>query len=118
MAPFGAAVGGARGGAKGRPPPVRPPQAPGRWGTLANVVSPIRDGQAISFGTMPLISVVIPVHGVEEYLDRCLDSMLGPAGLAACGGGAGLAACGGGAAVSLEGSAGDAPPPAPSGAVP
>ena len=26
---------------------------------------------------MPLISVVIPVHGVEEYLDRCLDSVLG-----------------------------------------
>jgi len=25
---------------------------------------------------MPLISVVIPVHGVEEYLDRCLDSVL------------------------------------------
>ena len=66
------------------------------------MVSPIRDGQAISFGTMPLISVVIPVHGVEEYLDRCLDSVLGPAGLAACGGGAGLAACGGGSAVSLE----------------
>src|SRR5256884_3199757 len=42
---------------------------------------------------MPLISVVIPVHGVEEYLDRCLDSVLGPAG---------LAACGGGSAVSLE----------------
>jgi CDP-glycerol glycerophosphotransferase len=36
---------------------------------------------------MPLISVVIPVHGVQEYLDRCLDSVLGPAGLAACGGG-------------------------------
>jgi CDP-glycerol glycerophosphotransferase len=36
---------------------------------------------------MPLISVVIPVHGVEAYLDRCLDSVLGPAGLAACGGG-------------------------------
>ena len=29
---------------------------------------------------MPLISVVIPVHGVAEYLDRCLDSVLaGPA---------------------------------------
>ena len=26
---------------------------------------------------MPLISVVIPVHGVAEYLDRCLDSVLG-----------------------------------------
>jgi CDP-glycerol glycerophosphotransferase len=26
---------------------------------------------------MPLISVVIPVHGVGEYLDRCLDSVLG-----------------------------------------
>src|SRR5260370_22563176 len=25
---------------------------------------------------MPLISVVIPVHGVEDYLDRCLDSVL------------------------------------------
>jgi CDP-glycerol glycerophosphotransferase len=36
---------------------------------------------------MPLISVVIPVHGVEDYLDRCLDSVLGPAGLAAGGGG-------------------------------
>ena len=31
---------------------------------------------AISFGAMPLISVVIPVHGVEDYLDRCLDSVL------------------------------------------
>ena len=41
---------------------------------------------------MPLISVVIPVHGVEDYLDRCLDSVLGPAGLAA----------GGGPAASLE----------------
>ena len=28
---------------------------------------------------MSLISVVIPVHGVEDYLDRCLDSVLGPA---------------------------------------
>src|SRR5690349_9845193 len=36
---------------------------------------------------MPLISVVIPVHGVEDYLDRCLDSVLGPAGLAVGGGG-------------------------------
>ena len=42
---------------------------------------------------MPTISVVIPVHGVEDYLDRCLDSVLGPAG---------LAASGGGPAVSLE----------------
>jgi len=30
----------------------------------------------IWFETMPLISVVIPVHGVEDYLDRCLDSVL------------------------------------------
>jgi CDP-glycerol glycerophosphotransferase len=52
---------------------------------------------------MPLISVVIPVHGVEDYLDRCLDSVLGPAGLAACGGGAGLAACGGGAGLAACG---------------
>ncbi len=37
--------------------------------------------RGISFGTMPTISVVIPVHGVEDYLDRCLDSVLGPAGL-------------------------------------
>jgi CDP-glycerol glycerophosphotransferase len=29
---------------------------------------------------MPLISVVIPVHGVEAYLDRCLDSVLGDTG--------------------------------------
>jgi len=28
---------------------------------------------------MPLISVVIPVHGVADYLDRCLDSILGDA---------------------------------------
>jgi CDP-glycerol glycerophosphotransferase len=35
---------------------------------------------------MPLISVVIPVHGVEDYLDRCLDSVLGPVGQAASGG--------------------------------
>jgi len=26
---------------------------------------------------MPLITVVVPVHGVEDYLDRCLDSVLG-----------------------------------------
>jgi glycosyltransferase involved in cell wall biosynthesis/DNA-binding MarR family transcriptional regulator len=31
----------------------------------------------VSFGSMPLVSVVIPVHGVAEYLDRCLDSVLG-----------------------------------------
>jgi CDP-glycerol glycerophosphotransferase len=30
---------------------------------------------------MPLISVVIPVHGVEDYLDRCLDSVLGDSAL-------------------------------------
>jgi CDP-glycerol glycerophosphotransferase len=51
---------------------------------------------------MPTISVVIPVHGVEDYLDRCLDSVLGPADLAACGDGASLAARGDGPAVSLE----------------
>ena len=28
---------------------------------------------------MPLISVVIPVHGVADYLDRCLDSVLSEA---------------------------------------
>jgi len=50
---------------------------------------------------MPLISVVIPVHGVEDYLDRCLDSILGPAGQAAGSGGAGQAAVGGPAG-SLE----------------
>jgi len=33
---------------------------------------------------MPTITVVIPVHGVEEYLDRCLDSVLGAADPAAC----------------------------------
>ena len=33
-----------------------------------------------------MISVVIPVHGVGDYLDRCLDSVLGPAGLAPRGG--------------------------------
>jgi len=30
---------------------------------------------------MPAISVVIPVHGVEDYLDRCLDSVLGDASI-------------------------------------
>jgi CDP-glycerol glycerophosphotransferase len=50
---------------------------------------------------MPTISVVIPVHGVEDYLDRCLDSVLGPASSAACGDGAGQAG-GGAPAVSLE----------------
>ena len=30
---------------------------------------------------MPLISVVIPVHGVADYLDRCLDSVLGEPGV-------------------------------------
>jgi len=43
---------------------------------------------------MPLISVVIPVHGVEDYLDRCLDSVLGAPVL----GDSGL----GGPATSLE----------------
>ena len=55
---------------------------------------------------MPLISVVIPVHGVEDYLDRCLDSVLGPVGEAdsseADSGQADRAAVGGGSAVSLE----------------
>src|SRR5436190_13496204 len=51
---------------------------------------------------MPLISVVIPVHGVEDYLDRCLDSVLGPAGQAAGSGGAGQAAGSGGSVASLE----------------
>ena len=74
---------------------------------------------------MPLISVVIPVHGVEEYLDRCLDSVLGPAGLAACdpaglaawGGPAGLAAWGGGPATGLEVIAVDDASPDASGAI-
>jgi CDP-glycerol glycerophosphotransferase len=51
---------------------------------------------------MPTISVVIPVHGVEDYLDRCLDSVLGPAGRAPRGDGTGPAAGGDGPAVSLE----------------
>ena len=29
---------------------------------------------------MPAISVIIPVHGVEDYLERCLDSVLGQGG--------------------------------------
>jgi CDP-glycerol glycerophosphotransferase len=29
---------------------------------------------------MPTISVIIPVHGVEDYLDRCLDSVLSQEG--------------------------------------
>ena len=52
---------------------------------------------------MPTISVVIPVHGVEDYLDRCLDSVLGPAGLAARGDGAGLADRGDGAGLADRG---------------
>ena len=28
----------------------------------------------------PLISVVLPVYGVQEYLAGCLDSILGQAG--------------------------------------
>jgi CDP-glycerol glycerophosphotransferase len=51
---------------------------------------------------MPTISVVIPVHGVEDYLDRCLDSVLGPADLTACGDGASQAARGDGPTISLE----------------
>jgi CDP-glycerol glycerophosphotransferase len=47
---------------------------------------------------MPLISVVIPVHGVADYLGRCLDSVLGPVGEAD----SGQADSGGGSAVSLE----------------
>jgi glycosyltransferase involved in cell wall biosynthesis len=31
-------------------------------------------------GGIPLLSVVLPVSGVEEYLDACLDSVLGQAG--------------------------------------
>jgi CDP-glycerol glycerophosphotransferase len=66
------------------------------------VISPIRDGGAISFDAMPLISVVIPVHGVEDYLDRCLDSVLGPAGQAPGSGRASQAPGSGGPAGSLE----------------
>jgi CDP-glycerol glycerophosphotransferase len=29
---------------------------------------------------MPAISVIITVHGVADYLDRCLDSVLGQEG--------------------------------------
>src|SRR6201985_2025372 len=57
---------------------------------------------------MPLISVVIPVHGVEDYLDRCLDSVLGPPD---------RAAGGGGSAVSLEVIAVDDASPDRSGAI-
>jgi CDP-glycerol glycerophosphotransferase len=71
------------------------------------VISPIRDGGAISFDAMPLISVVIPVHGVEDYLDRCLDSVLGPAGQAAGSGEAGQAP-GGGEASQAAGGGGPA----------
>src|SRR5256885_17244271 len=67
--------GGARGVAR-RACPAGMPPAPGRWGPLAKAIGPISHGGAISFGAMPLISVVIPVHGVEDYLDRCLDSVL------------------------------------------
>ena len=81
------------------------------------MTSPIRDGGAISFGAMPLISVVIPVHGVEDYLDRCLDSVLGPAGQAAGSGGAGQAAGSGGPAASLEVIAVDDASPDRSGAI-
>ena len=66
---------------------------------------------------MPLISVVIPVHGVEDYLERCLDSVLGPAGQAAGSGGAGQAAAGGGPAASLEVIAVDDASPDRSGAI-
>jgi CDP-glycerol glycerophosphotransferase len=66
---------------------------------------------------MPLISVVIPVHGVEDYLDRCLDSVLGPAGQAAGSGGAGQAAGSGGPAASLEVIAVDDASPDRSGAI-
>jgi CDP-glycerol glycerophosphotransferase len=33
----------------------------------------------------PLISVVVPVHGVRQYLSACLDSLLGPPGAPAAG---------------------------------
>jgi hypothetical protein len=100
MAPSGATPFEARREALKSVPRRSVPQAQCRWGTLANVIT---DSGAISFGTMPLISVVIPVHGVEDYLDRCLDSVLGPAGVAASGGGAGVAASGGGAGVAASG---------------
>jgi CDP-glycerol glycerophosphotransferase len=58
---------------------------------------------------MPTISVVIPVHGVEDYLDRCLDSVLGPAGLAAGGDGAALADRGDGAGRGDGADGGDGP---------
>src|SRR5271169_2370583 len=35
-----------------------------------------RTASEVSFGAMSLISVVIPVHGVGDYLNRCLDSVL------------------------------------------
>src|SRR5208282_2353567 len=50
----------------------RPPQTPP---LLGGPIPP--DPPWIWFRTMPLISVVIPVHGVQDYLDRCLDSVLG-----------------------------------------
>jgi CDP-glycerol glycerophosphotransferase len=35
---------------------------------------------AVLFRSVPAISVIIPVHGVADYLDRCLDSVLGQDG--------------------------------------
>jgi CDP-glycerol glycerophosphotransferase len=43
----------------------------------------------------PLISVILPVYGVEAYLDDCLDSILGPADTAAGQGGPAVLASGG-----------------------
>jgi CDP-glycerol glycerophosphotransferase len=37
--------------------------------------------RAVLFRPMPTVSVIITVHGVAEYLDRCLDSVLGQEGV-------------------------------------
>ena len=50
------------------------------WPKLCTIMKSA--GRRVSFGAMPLISVVIPVHGVGDYLDRCLDSVLAESGLA------------------------------------
>jgi CDP-glycerol glycerophosphotransferase len=50
------------------------------WPKLCTIMKSA--GRRVSFGAMPLVSVVIPVHGVGDYLDRCLDSVLAESGLA------------------------------------
>ena len=42
--------------------------------TSSNVTAEAMNGD----GATPLVSVIVPVYGVERYLDACVEGLVGP----------------------------------------